>query len=64
MSPHLWGQAALPMGEEGFLGELWVLLDHPPPPDPGLLASVSWREIQPLGSCWPLGSRGKIVSSR
>ena len=54
----------MPMGEEGFLGELWVLLDPPPPPDPGLLASVSWREIQPLGSCWPLGSRGKIVSSR
>ena len=33
MSPHLWGQGALPMGEEGFLGELWVLL-HPPSPRP------------------------------
>lgn len=61
VSPQL--QGALPMGEEGLLGELWVLL-HPPSLDWWLLASASWREMQPLGSCRLLGSRGEMVSSR
>lgn len=34
VSPQL--QGALPMGEEGLLGELWVLLH---PPSPGLVAA-------------------------
>lgn len=63
VSPCLWGQGILPMGKRGFW-ESSGFSSTPTPPDPGLLASPSWREMQPLGSYRPLGSQGEMVSSR
>lgn len=63
VSPCLWGQGALPMGKRGFW-ESSRFSSAPTPPDSGLLASPSWREMQPLGSYRPLGSQGEMVSSR